>query len=1114
MFLQNPEQHTYFVRVSAKPKKFSLTNEKMKFLNLRKIPFLFLIFSSVFIFASSLYAERLPVKIYTSADGLGSGFVDSVFRDSRGFMWFCTRDGLSRFDGSRFINYQVSENSSPGIEIIYETRNGMYWISTTAGTYRFNPNAISKPNALKPNLNAEFITDARGSFLEDPAGNLWFGSGEFLRLEEENGKPVFKKFDLNLPPKPGISFTIADMKEAADGSLWINTSWGLVRRLPDSRTIFYPFDSPISEGTSSIFIDKNGRIWLTRTQQILVFKPEPAETLSAEKLAIKSLAPTSVIELKPEETVPLPEKSGEIFELSGKYYLTNIITKRPFQSSDGNIWITSENHLLEIKDGILHLHTENQGLSNVMGRMEEDTAGNLWIAGQNGVTRIDRRGLITYNTLDGLNAPRLFAITEDTDGTLYFVGRNFYLNRFDGKKIQAVRPQIEQGSQTIWTSRNALISKNGDWWILTNARLYRFSGVTNFSQLDSKPPSKIYTSADGLKSDGMFQIYEDSSGDIWVSTRGKGKDGHGVARLKKDEEKFYAFGESDGIPKGFSASSFAEDSFGNLWISFYDGGAARFDGEKFQYFGKNEGLPEGLISDIHVDKKGRLWLSSTIRGLIRLDDTSAKTPNFVYFTADNGLSSNNIRTITEDNFGRIYLGTASGIDRLSPDTMRVKHYSIKDGLAADFVVDSHRDRNGNLWFATQNGVSRLTPLPDEKSSAPSIFIGGLRISGIEQAVSELGNTKITIEELTHTENNLQIDFFGLDFRAGETLQYQYKLEGVDADWSPPSEQRTITFANLSPADYRFLVRALTAEGIVSENPAVVSFRILPPIWARWWFIALCVLAVAVIVTAFYGYRLARLREINAALEEARLAEENLRKAQAERLAELEKVRSRIATDLHDDIGASLTQIAVLSEVAQAQSKDNGASKTLTKITDVSNELVGTMSDIVWSINPQKDHLSDLTQRMRRFAADVLSAKGIVFQFIFPESSREIIVNANIRREVFLIFKESVNNIVKHSAAKRAEIKLDISGNDLMLKIKDDGKGFEVEKSFENSLSSIAMGGNGILSIEKRAREMQGEFIINSEIGKGTEILLKLPLEVKNNLVQTTQAGGGKAAQNI
>ena len=207
------------------------------------------------------------------------------------------------------------------------------------------------------------------------------------------------------------------------------------------------------------------------------------------------------------------------------------------------------------------------------------------------------------------------------------------------------------------------------------------------------------------------------------------------------------------------------------------------------------------------------------------------------------------------------------------------------------------------------------------------------------------------------------------------------------------------------------------------------------------------------------------------------------------------MRSRIATDLHDHIGASLTQIAVLSEVAQAQGKNgNGASADpLTKISAVSNELVGIMSDIVWSINPTKDHLSDLTQRMRRFASDVLAAKGIAFQFHEPGASNEIIVNTNLRREVFLIFKESVNNVVKHSGAKQVKIELDISEVNLTLKISDDGRGFLDNRQSAAEIQSNNSGGNGVLSIKRRAREMNGSLDIISGVGKGTTIILNLPL---------------------
>ena len=234
---------------------------------------------------------------------------------------------------------------------------------------------------------------------------------------------------------------------------------------------------------------------------------------------------------------------------------------------------------------------------------------------------------------------------------------------------------------------------------------------SNWSTALGRLPTKTYTTSDGLESNAIFQIFEDPSGDIWVSTRTAGNVGTGTARLKKGEEKFHTFSEAEGLPKGKSFSSAIADSFGNIWFSFYDGGLARFDGEKFDVF--DEGLPTGLLSDLQLDKKGHLWVGSALGGLIRIDDTSVKKPTFVYITTADGLTSNNVRTITEDHFGRIYIGTARGVDRISPETGRVKHYSVSDGLAADFISDSHCDKNGNLWFTTNDGISKFVPLPDE-----------------------------------------------------------------------------------------------------------------------------------------------------------------------------------------------------------------------------------------------------------------------------------------------------------------------------------------------------------------------------------------------------------------
>jgi two-component sensor histidine kinase len=336
----------------------------------------------------------------------------------------------------------------------------------------------------------------------------------------------------------------------------------------------------------------------------------------------------------------------------------------------------------------------------------------------------------------------------------------------------------------------------------------------------------------------------------------------------------------------------------------------------------------------------------------------------------------------------------------------------------------------------------------------------MRIAGVQQMISELGEKSLSSLTLEATQNNLQIDFFGLGFGPGEALRYQYILEGADADWSPWADQRSVNYANLSPGDYRFLVRAVSAAGLVSPSPAIAAFTILRPVWRRWWFIATAVMLTGLMVYILFRYRVAQ-------------------------LTALERVRTRIATDLHDDIGSSLSQMSVLSEVVRRRvSFEPGVSEPLSAIAGLSRDLVDSMNDIVWAINPNRDHLSDLTQRMRRFASDVFTSRDIDFNFSAPNAHQDVRLGADLRREVFLIFKEAVNNAVRHSECTKANIEFRIESGRLELKILDNGKGFDPDHDSD---------GSGLVSMRQRSEQLGGALEISSSAGGGTEVRLRAPL---------------------
>ena len=467
-----------------------------------------------------------------------------------------------------------------------------------------------------------------------------------------------------------------------------------------------------------------------------------------------------------------------------------------------------------------------------------------------------------------------------------------------------------------------------------------------------------------------------------------------------------------------------------------------------------------------------------------IENPEAESLKFVAYTTAEGLTSDNARCLTEDAAGNIYVGTVRGVDRISPETKKIRHFSVADGLAADFVSTAFRDRAGNLWFGTPNGLSRLVPESEKELRAPQIFINELSIDGTRYRVSEFGQTEIGGIEVEADKNNLDIDFFSIG--SADSIRYQYRLEGdAETDWSEPAPQRTVNFANLAPGNYRFLVRAVNNYDLESERPAVVSFRIRPPFYRTWTFFALLLLACGAGVFALERFRAAKRKEqIEAA--------EKLEQMRLERLAELEQVRRRIAADLHDDIGSSLTQIAVLSEVAKRKFRQKDGDSPLESITAISNELVEAMSDIVWAINPQKDNLRDLVQRMRRFVHDVFTARDVQFTFLAPDSEENLQIGANIRREAFVICKEAVNNAVKHSDCREASVVIKLENDFLLLEVADDGRGFDVERTLHES-SLLERGGNGLRNIRRRAQALGGKCIIESEPGRGTRIKIKIPL---------------------
>jgi len=1040
---------------------------------------IFMLSAVIAIILRAASSEQLPVKTYTIADGLARDYINRIKQDSHGFIWFCTTEGISRFDGYGFTNYGVADGLPDRyVNDFLETRDGAYLFATNSGVVEFNPTGRDSDGAhftVVPLDRDERSTWVR-TLVADETGDVWCGTaiGIYRLARVANGwqPSLIRSISKPAEPVPAVNALAFDRK----GSLWIGTDVGLYRRQPEGNLEHYTTQNGLShDGIGRLLLDHDDRIWVGTANGLtfLVGDPRPGKRIAARVYTMKD----------------------------GLSY--NFISAL-CQSADGRLWVGTRgglNVLVDAKSNSglsFRSYTTAQGLRNVkIWDITEDRDRNLWLGAESGgAMKIPHSGFTSYFETDGLGNGRISQLFSDREGKVYVVADGVenlvpIFTRFDGHGFVREKPDLPPKTELTWGWNNlTLQDQMGDWWIPTAKGLYRFSGKKSFSQLATTKPTRVYTVKDGMAANSVFRLFEDARGDLWFSTL----DGlRSVHRWERRTDRIHVYLPQENDIPASASTAFANDSAGNLWMGFYTGGVCRYTDGHFTLFGEKDGVPAGFVRDMFIDSRKRLWIA-TNGGLSRVDEPFADRPQFASYTTKDGLTCDQVTTVTEDRWGQIYLGTGRGLDRLDPDSGKIKHYTTADGLGDNFINVSMSDSQGALWFGTYRGLSRFVPEQDTPLSPPAIIISGLRVAGSKQKMAELGQTDLEIPDLSYRQDEAQIDFLSISYAPGNLLRYQFKLEGSGSDWSPPTGQRTITLANLSPGSYRFLARAINSDGSISSQPASVTFRILPPIWLRWWFVTLVILLTGAVLYAFYRYRTTRLREVNAALAEAQRAEEALRRSREDRLVELERVRERIATDLHDDIGSSLTQIAILSEVAHQQAggdATNGA-EPITRIISVSNELVDTMSDIVWAINPKRDHLSDLLQRMRRFASDVFTARHIGFDFQAAEPQRDLELGASVRREVFLIFKETVNNVVKHSGCAHADIEFRLEEDWLILQVSDNGKGFE-SALFDNRVppALTTLGGNGIVNMRRRAREMGGSFEIVSQPGEGTAATLRM-----------------------
>ena len=984
------------------------------------------------ILSAAARGELLPVRSFTTADGLPHDRVKRIGQDRRGFLWFATTEGLARFDGRSFVTYGVREGLPvPSVNDVVETADGL-WAATNGGGI-----ALLDPSADAARFRVLRVGDGAANrvntILMDAGGTLWAGTdGGLHRLPAGPGPGSASRFEevpLALPGHPDPSVQVFALLETERGML-AGTRFGLV----------------LVEGGGA------RRIPLAPGGEAIV-------------LALARV---------PDGEILVGVRGGGLFRLDPS---TLAVTGR-LTAQDGlpdatvaAIHATRERWVLGTDDGIavvtggrVRAYGVANGLSErIVTSVTADREGNVWLGTPGGgAALVSLDGAALFGEADGLGRI-VSGLFERRSGELLVFSSNWTVSAFDGRRFRSARPRLPARlGPAEWRPFHGMVEdRDGMFWFSTGEGLYRFGPVGDPGDLASLPPNLHLTTADGLAADEVSRLYVDRVGDVWIGTFAAVPEP--LTRWRRRTGKLERFGASGGLPPLGVPAAFAEDRAGNVWVAFRDGGLFRRRGERFEEMSGRFGIPAAPAAGMLADAAGLLWVSTTGGGLVRIDRPDSAEPSAVVFGPAEGIHDFYLGRLLADSKGRIRIATSKATLFFDPARGAVTEVHPARSSFPSEPLAALLDRSGTTWLGTWRGLTRVAPEARGTGRLLRLRISGVQVSGVAWPVAWTGTDRLDLGELP-PDSNLALSFFCLGV-FGEPAVFEHRVDGLDRQWSAGHAESAVHYGQLAPGSYRFRVRAAAGlEGTSDE--AVVSFAVRPPVWRRWWFRAGMALLLAGV-----GYGAATART---------------RKQQA-----LEEVRSRIASDLHDDLGASLSRISILSEVAARTVREGGAPAELVgKIGEASRVVVEKLADGIWAVDPRRDDLQSLVERLRQAAQDLLEPAGASWRVEVPPGADRLRLHPGRRRQIYLLLKEAIANAARHSGARHAVLTVSSSGRGrLRFELRDDGRGFAAEAS---PGPERLVGGRGIGNMRQRADALGGTLEILSAEAGGTTVRLDVP----------------------
>jgi signal transduction histidine kinase/ligand-binding sensor domain-containing protein len=990
----------------------------------------------IFVLASrALAASFSPAwaaHVWQSDDGLPNNNVTGLAQTPDGYLWIANPGQLARFDG---VNFEAFPSPSlVGLDYkvtsLLCSRAGGLWLGMDHGRLVYldgKKPRIFVTNGLL-NLTASALT-------EDDEGGVWilyggnnvcrFKDGQIIKFNKPNGMPV--------SPRSGCS-----LARDNQGRIWLATA-GELDRFHDGR-----FETILRIATPAVPVRlaaaRAGGLWICAGLQLFKYS------------AVADEKPLEVGTLQPDQPSTEP---------------TVLLEDR-----HGAVWIgTSSSGLFryDASDGLSSVPTSHGAILSLF----EDREGYIWVGtGGGGLDRIQPRAIKVEDAQAGLPMQAVQSVCEDSSGVMWATTENglltYHQERGDGALISA---------DANWPGGRATCvaaDRSGAVWIGTRSRQLLCWRDGRFT---------ILGGADGLPSQVIHALLASSTGDLWIA----GEVPESLQRLRAGHLQTFT------LPPGIRViRAMAEDTSGNIWLGTSKGVLLRVSGDQvIDETPRTTGAPLS-VRCLHATADGSVWIGYVGGGVGRF-----KNGRFFRIDSSAGLYDDVISQIIADGRGWLWFGSDHGVFKVRQQelddvaegrSVRVRsiHYGRDDdlpSLQANFgdSPGSWRSHDGRLWIPMRTGVAVVDPAKLREDPAPP-FILLNRLVVDDRTVAYYGGV-VPVQNMVDLQRpqaplrlepghrRLEFEFTALTFGAAENVHFRYRLEGIDDGWIEAETQRSASYSRLPAGDYRFRVTACNGDGIWNETGATLGFTVAPFFWLTWWF---RLSALALFTSGAVGIgRYVSFRRLHLRLHEL------------EQKAALDRERARIARDIHDDLGGSLTQTILLLDLIRKNSADSGQVEEYARqISSSARQVIQSLDEIVWAVNPANDTLPAFVDYIGHFAAGFLQTANLRCRLDLPDVLPNRQLAPEVRHNLFLVLKEALNNIVRHAQASEIRLSLVVTAESLRMDIADNGRGFDHAPDLA--------GADGLRNMRRRMEEIGGRCFIESRPETGTIVSVSFP----------------------